>query len=102
MEVIIEPNTHQRLMECRPTTDAALRLAALHEGCGCGATLLYEMNWDLPQPDDLRQEVGSITVVVDRESALYFDSTLQVEHLPDANGFSLKSANQIYLSNTAL
>lgn len=102
MEVIIDADTQQLLLERRPTTDAALRLAALHEGCGCGATLLYEMNWDLPQSGDIRLAQGELTVVVDRDSATYFDAIISVKRMPGTNAFSLKSSNQIYLSNTVL
>ncbi|MDR6224855.1 iron-sulfur cluster biosynthesis family protein [Desmospora profundinema] len=99
MEVIVNPEARRILMKHQPEPDAALRLAAMDEGCGCGATVLYEMNWDLPRPDDIRLKAGDLTVVVDRHSLAYFDSTVFVECRPGTHAFWLKSPNQIYLSN---
>jgi Fe-S cluster assembly iron-binding protein IscA len=102
VNVHIDSQTRQILTSLRPEPDAALRIAVMDEGCGCGSTVGYEINWDIPLPDDVRLKVEELTVVVDPHSLHYFDTPLFLEHHPDTRTFRLKSPNQIYVSNLAL
>ncbi|MFC4076584.1 iron-sulfur cluster biosynthesis family protein [Salinithrix halophila] len=102
MEVHIDPQTAGVLRSKRPEPQAGLRLAALNEGCGCGADVWFEMNWDSPRSDDISLKTEGITVLIDPRSREFFDPVLMVSHQLEKDAFSLKSRNQIYLNHIHL
>lgn len=102
MKIHITPAAVQALRDKKPEPDAALRLAATHDGCGCGATVLYELNWDIPRPEDQRWHVDRFTLVMDPDSRPFFDPEITIDYHPERDTFALKSSNQIYLHHIYL
>ncbi|QKG84809.1 iron-sulfur cluster biosynthesis family protein [Kroppenstedtia pulmonis] len=80
----------------------SLRLAVVSEGCGCGADIVFDMEWDQPQRDDLRMKKEEIQFLVDPDSLLYFDSEVIVDYHEEKGTFSLKSDSQIYANHIRL
>ncbi|PTX65062.1 Fe-S cluster assembly iron-binding protein IscA [Melghirimyces profundicolus] len=102
MQVHLTPAALEALRSKRPEPGAGLRMAAITEGCGCGATILYELNWDIPRPEDTTWERDGVRLVMDSHSRMYFDSELTIDYHPEKDTFTFRSPNQIYLNHIRL
>ncbi|SFS49457.1 iron-sulfur cluster biosynthesis family protein [Marininema halotolerans] len=102
MVIHIDGQTSKALHQKRPEETAALRLAVMNEGCGCGGDIWFEMNWDHPQMDDIAIHHTPIQVVLDPQSSEYFDQDLFLRYVAINDSFSLSSKNQIYLHHIHL
>ncbi|MBA4494287.1 iron-sulfur cluster biosynthesis family protein [Paenactinomyces guangxiensis] len=100
MDVHVTPEARKALSSRKPDPEAVLRLVAMDEGCGCGADILFEMNWDQALPTDRRFPVGEgLTVVMDTHSQTYFYPEVWIEYQPNQDTFTLKNKNQIFLNH---
>lgn len=100
MTVIVTPDAEAVLHSRKPEPGAVLRVAAMDEGCGCGATVLFEMNWDHAHPADLLYEAGAdLTVAMDAHSQIYFTPELMIDYHPETDTFVLKNHQQIFLNH---
>ncbi|SDW07224.1 Iron-sulphur cluster biosynthesis [Marininema mesophilum] len=102
IKIHIDDQAAEALLEKRPEESAALRLAVMNEGCGCGGDIWFEMNWDLPQVDDLQIEEAGVRIILDLKSQEYLEKELFLHYTPEKDAFSLKSRNQIYLHHIHL
>jgi uncharacterized protein YqkB len=103
MHIEISAGALSRLFEAKPTEEAALRVAVITEGCGCGADVVFEMNWDYVKPDDLVVAVSpALRMVLDRESAQFFGADLAVDWHERNQAYVLKNKEQIFSNRLLL
>ncbi|BCU82298.1 hypothetical protein JIR001_20810 [Polycladomyces abyssicola] len=103
MQVLISKEAEQAIQRKIPQeSPAVLRLSATDDGCGCGATVLYEFNWDYPRPEDVQIPFYGFTLVYDPDSEVYFDPRVKIDYDPSRDSFTVHSDGQIYLMNIRL
>jgi Fe-S cluster assembly iron-binding protein IscA len=103
MQVLISKEAQQAIQSKKPqVSPAVLRLSATDEGCGCGATVLYEFNWDHPRPGDVHIPFDGFTLVYDPDSEAFFDSRVKIDYDPSRDSFTVQSDGQIYLMHIRL
>ncbi|MDN4594921.1 iron-sulfur cluster biosynthesis family protein [Polycladomyces subterraneus] len=103
MQVLISKEAEQAIQRKKPQeSPAVLRLSATDEGCGCGATILYEFNWDHPRPEDVHIAFDGFTLVYDPDSEAYFDPRVKIDYDSTRDSFTVQSDGQIYLMHIRL
>ncbi|GGE22864.1 hypothetical protein GCM10011571_26160 [Marinithermofilum abyssi] len=92
------------MSEKKPEPGTVLRMAAMDEGCGCGATVLYELNWDAERREDnwVQTEEEDPVIVVDPHSRMYLERLMSLDYIVEQDTFTVKSASQIYLHHIRL
>lgn len=100
LDVFVTEEAKEVLRERKPDPEAVLRVAAMDEGCGCGAAVWFEMNWDLPQETDLRFPAGEgLIVAIDPHSLTYFAPEVMIDYEKEGDTFVLKNKSQIFLNH---